>query len=342
VGGLTDSTAGPSRERRAITAAALGICVTALVWVGQAPPGSIATDWLNIWVGAHAMIHGQSPYRAAEEAFQAGRLVAPLYYPATATALTAPLGLLSPRLSGALWSGSGLALLAFVLTRRGWWGLAALASVPVVGAVLLGQWSPWLSAAAGLPALTLVWVAKPNIGLAMFAGWPSRRAVIGAALLVLVSVAVAPTWPREWLSTVSEAPQYLSPLFRPGGILLLFAWLRWRLPEARMLGALSIVPHTTNLYEMVPLFLIPRRPVELGVLVIGTYVAQMLTHVPASVGGGRPEAAAAFLAANWPVYLACCYLPSLIMVLRRSSPRPIPEQYTQSAADERSQGPRLG
>lgn len=275
---------------------------------------------MNIWVGARAMLHGQSPYPAALEAFHAGELVAPLYYPATATALTAPLALLSPRLSGALWSGCGVALLTYVLTRHGWWGLAALASAPVLGAMLLGQWSPWLTAAAALPSLAFVWAAKPNIGLAMFAGWPSRRAAIGAALLVLVSLAIAPTWPREWVATIGGTPQYLAPVFRPGGLLLLLAWIQWREPEARMLATLAVLPHTTNLYEMVPLFLIPRRPIELGVLMGGTYLAQMLTHVPASVGGGRPEAAAAFLAANWPVYLACCYIPSLIMVLHRSPP----------------------
>jgi hypothetical protein len=302
------------------------------MWVGQEPPAPIATDWLNIWVGARAMIHGQSPYHAALEEFHAGRLVAPLYYPATATALTGPLALLSPRLSGALWSGCGLALLAYALTRRGWWGLAALASAPVIGAVLLGQWSPWLTAAAALPSLAFIWAAKPNIGLAMFVGWPSRRAAIGAVLLLLVSLAMAPTWPREWLATIGAAPQYVAPVFRPGGVLLLLAWMRWREPEARLLGTLAVLPHTTNLYEMVPLFLIPQRAVELGVLMTGTYLAHMLTQVPASVGGGRPEAAAAFLETNWPVYLACCYIPSLIMLLRRPPPPSVTEEDTASAS----------
>ncbi len=313
-----------------MVAAAIGICVTALVWVGQAPPEAIATDWLNIWVGARAMVHGQSPYGAALEAFHQGRLVAPLYYPATATAVTAPLGLLSPRLSGALWSGCGVALLTYAVTRRAWWGLAVLVSAPVLGAVLLGQWSPWLTAAAALPSLGFIWAAKPNVGLAMFAGWPSRRAAIGAVLLLLVSLAIAPTWPREWLATISAAPQYLAPVFRPGGVLLLLAWIRWREPEARMLGALALLPHTTNLYEMVPLFLIPRHPIELGLLMTGTYVAQILTHVPEHVAGARPDAAAAFLTANWPVYLACCYIPSLIVILRRS-PISVAQQFSASA-----------
>jgi hypothetical protein len=219
-----------------------------------------------------------------------------------------------------LWSGAGVALLAYVFTRRGWWGLAALASAPVIGAVLLGQWSPWLTAAAALPSLGFLWAAKPNLGLAMFAGWPSRRAAIGAVLLVFISLLMLPTWPREWLSTIDGAPHYVAPVLRPGGLLLLLAWIRWREPEARMLGSLAMLPHTTNLYEMVPLFLIPRRPLELGILMTGTYVAQMLTHVPASVSGSRPEAAAAFLTVNWPLYLVCCYIPSLIIVLRRSEP----------------------
>ena len=50
-----------------------------------------------------------------------------------------------------------------------------------------------------------------------------------------------------------------------GGPLILLALLRWRRPEARLLVALGCIPHTTMLYEALPLFLVARRWQE-GVL----------------------------------------------------------------------------
>lgn len=305
----------PSTRRRALVALTLAALTTTLVWVGQAPPASIASDWLNIWVGARAMAHGHSPYPAADSAFRAGTLVAPLYYPATATAIAAPLGLLSARGSAALWAGLSVGLLAFALTRAHWWRLGALASMPTLGAVLLGQWSPALTAAASLPWLGFLWAAKPNIGLALAVGYPSRRALLGITAVLAVSLAVVPTWPLEWLATIRGTPQYLAPWQRPFGWLLLLAWLRWRTPEGRMLGSLALLPHTTNLYEMVPLLLIPRRPWELAALWLGTAAAHTLTVLPPATKDA-PAVAAAFLAANWATYLWLCYLPALLLVLR--------------------------
>ena len=47
------------------------------------------------------------------------------------------------------------------------------------------------------------------------------------------------------------------PLLYWGGPLMLLALLRWRRPEARLLAALSCVPHTPELYESLYLFLVP-------------------------------------------------------------------------------------
>jgi hypothetical protein len=86
-----------------------------------------------------------------------------------------------------------------------------------------------------------------------------------------------------------------------------------------MLGALGLLPHTTALYEMVPLLLIPRRPLELVIVIILGYVAQWMTYVPPADVPGLPMAdlAANWLSANWMPFLVLCYLPALLLVLAR-------------------------
>jgi hypothetical protein len=294
---------------------AIGIALAAslIVWIGNAPPAAW-TDWDAIWVGAGGVLHGQSPYQAVDSTIRAGKLTYPLYYPATAPVLLAPLGVLPLRLAIAIFSGLGLGLLA--LSMRDHWRLGMLLSAPVVHAVLLGQWSPWLTAAIGLPWLGFVWVAKPSIGLALFAGWPSRRAAIGCALLLAVSLIFFLHWPDEWFHAIHEAPQYLAPIQRPFGWLLLLAWFRWREPEARLLGALALIPHTTVLHEMLYPMLVARTPRQLlGLIVLG-YAAAYLVYTRTSYG---PSDVPQMLAEQWPYFLALGYAPALALLLTRSN-----------------------
>jgi hypothetical protein len=305
--------------RELIAAIAIGLVVGYLVWVGEGPPSPPRTDWDYFWVAARAVVHGQDPYAGVAAEVKAGRLDVPLYYPATAPLILTPLGALSRRLAFALWAGGGIGLLAFALARQGMWRLWGLISAPVLVATFQGQWSTWLTAGAMLPWLGFVWAAKPSIGLALFAGWPSRRAVIGVALVVLLSLVVVPGWIAEWLDVIRGAPHYLAPVQRPWGFLLLLAFLRWRRPEARMLGALALIPHTTNPYDMVPLLLIPQTRLELAAFMGLGYVAQALIKAPARVLPYEPpDLAVRWLAMNWMTFLVLVYLPCLLMVLRRS------------------------
>lgn len=58
---------------------------------------------------------------------------------------------------------------------------------------------------------------------------PKKQGAGGPPLLL-------PHWPVDWLDALRGAPHYAPPVQRPGGFLLLLAFLRWRQPEARMLG----------------------------------------------------------------------------------------------------------
>jgi hypothetical protein len=91
----------------------------------------------------------------------------------------------------------------------------------------------------------------------------------------------------------------------------LLAGLRWKTPEGRLLVALSLVPQNSLPYDLVPLTLIPRNAIQMGVFVVGSWLA---------VGalGSSLELAdlAAITAKIWPVMLGAVYLPMLYFVLR--------------------------
>ena len=88
-------------------ATAVAIVTFAFVWVGQAPPG-VPSDWDFYYLGARGIIHGINPYRAVEAAIQRGQVKLPLFYPATAPLLLAPLGALPSRLGVSLFSAGGM------------------------------------------------------------------------------------------------------------------------------------------------------------------------------------------------------------------------------------------
>jgi len=266
-------------------------------------------DFDYLWTAGHAVWNGNDPYAAVRQAMEHGILRYPFYYPGTAAVLMAPFGALPHRFAVATFTALGMALLA--LSVSGWrrW---ILVSAPALEAVLTGQWSPWLTAAVGLPQLGAVWVAKPTIGIALFAGWPTRWAIAGGSAVLAISLVLLPHWPAEWLSAVRATPQYKAPFQRPGGVLLLLALIRWRRPEARMLALLALVPHTTMVYEQLPLLLIPRTGKMFGMLLGLSYVAALLVYTRAIFG----PSVAGTLDRQWPYFLLLVYLPALLMVLR--------------------------
>jgi hypothetical protein len=296
---------------------AVGVFTFVLVWEGHSPPDSPA-DFDYFWTAGKAVLHGTDPYLAVREAVRQGMLKRPLYYPATAAVITAPFGALPHRFAVALFTAIGMGLLSWSVEAGPPWRRWIVVSGPALQNVLLGQWSPWLTAAVGLPYLGIVWSAKPSVGLALFAGWPSRWALFGGLAVLLVSLAILPHWPAEWIQELRHAPHYLAPVQRPGGVLLLLAFLRWRRPEARMLGVLACVPHTAGLYETLPLLLVPQSRRSFAVLMALEYLAAFLAYFlyqPHNLGG--------MLDAGWGYLLILIYLPCLLMVLL-STPTPPP------------------
>jgi hypothetical protein len=303
----------PGKLSRLAFAAVLGLITAAYADLFWSHPRPRPSDFTQPWAAARMFAQGQNPYdligpgRAFEHQF-------PLIYPATAAIVAMPFAWAPPRLADALFIGCGAALLAWSLTRRTLANpqLWVFASFAMMVAAQTVQWSPWLTAAALTPWLGFLLAAKPSIGLAMLAAYPSRSAILGAAALALLSVAIWPWWVPAWIEGLPSATHMSAPIMRWGGPLILIALLKWRRSDARLLVALACVPQTPVLYEVVPLFLLVRTFREAALLVVLTGIAGKTVDVISYGTAYDP-----WMAVNgqWMVWLV--YLPCTAMVLCR-------------------------
>jgi hypothetical protein len=154
-------------------------------------------------------------------------------------------------------------------------------------------------------------VLKPNIGLAATLAKPTRIGILGGAALLIGTLVIQPTWPRQWLDNLHSMPPHPAPIFIPGGALILVAALRWRRPEARLLVTMACVPQLMYFADQLPLWLVPRTRREtllLSATSIVAWAAALLIIIPAD---GSPALTGA------PYVLVGVYLPAVVMVLRR-------------------------
>jgi hypothetical protein len=268
-------------------------------------PGVIS-DWDPTWVATKALLRGDSPYAAIQ--------VPPwpnwLLYPLPALLFTVPFTYLPLWIARAVFAALGAAAFTFVVTRKGRWTLYFLLSGAMLWSWLDVQWPPLLIAAALTPAFSWILVVKPTVGFALWVAYPNRKAVFGGLVLVAISVLVRPGWITEWLASVARTP-HQSNLLRPGGFLLLLGLLRWRRPEGRLLAALSLIPQTTALYEVLPLALLSENRLQAAMFAALT----MLAHLLFQLGPQGPWPVGAKY--QWWVLLILVYLPALALVLAR-------------------------
>jgi hypothetical protein len=302
-----------SRQRYAFVAVT-GL-VTALYVVHlRLPHPERLSDLAQVLVGARAWLHGGNPYQAVQ-AWAAWPF--PLLYPFTAVIAAAPLTVFPTWAAEALFAGCSTALLAWGLTHdpRDYPKLLVFTSAPFIHGVVLNQWSPLLAGAVLVPWAGFVLACKPNIGLALLIAFPRFATAASAAALAALSFLLWPGWAADWRTALAGAPNAVSVIGLPGGVLLLLAAIRWRRPEARLLLAMSVVPHTTLPYEALPLFLIPRTWTEAWVLWAGSAAALLGQSVT-----GPYASQMAWVRAGGAWLLCCAYLPCLVFVLRRSAP----------------------
>jgi hypothetical protein len=281
-------------------------------------------DAVQLRIAARALLSGSDPYAAVP----AGGFPFELYYPFPAVLLAVPFAAMSDAVARVSWAA--LTGAAFAWGVRGSTRVAALSATFVV-CLVLGQFAPAMMAVAGLPWLGFLLAAKPSIGLALFAAYPSRKALISGAVFVAISLALLPDWPLRWFEALGTMPQH-APVVMPGGAILLLGFLRWRTPAGRLIGTLALVPH--GAYDAVVLFLACKSLREGLVLAVlswaGAFASGWLwPHTPE---GGMPHAG------RWLVALVTLYLPALWLVLRQSANASPTEA---SPLGDRSQADRL-
>jgi hypothetical protein len=272
------------------------------------------TDFDQLWYAGEALRDGRDPYQAIAQ----GSSPYPLYYPLPAVLLAVPFSLLPLPFARIAWDLAVGWTFALALSTRGSGSLLMLASGAYVHAMVRGQVTPLLVAAVIIVPLGWLLALKPNIGVAMWAAFPSRRAALQGAGVVLVSLAFMPEWPRAMWEAIQVNSGHLKPpVLQPFGWLLLLGALRWRTAEGRLLVALALVPQNLLPYEATVLCLIPRTSREMSTLVVGTWIPVVaLMAQPVRV----PLDLALLGRAVWPYLLLSVYLPMLYLVLRRRQP----------------------
>lgn len=169
------------------------------------------------------------------------------------------------------------------------------------------------------PMLGFVYAAKPNVGLALWGARPSRVPVAGCVALLATSFAVDPGWLMHWLRASPLAEHLRPAVGYSWGWLLPLAAVRWRRADGRLLLLLALIPQTLAEYAALPLFLVTDSLAEAMVLLVGTYAVAYYVHFahPANTDMG-------YIAASGQAMVIACYLPCLVMVLRRPNEGAVP------------------
>jgi hypothetical protein len=309
----------PAKSKRVLVS--LGAAVWGVFWLMRdiLVEHSQLTDFDQVWYAARAVLDGQSPYAVIGP----GRpfpLEFDFYYPLPAALVALPLGFLSLQAARIAFVAVSSALFSWVFLGAGWFRWPALLSMSFMISAAAAQWTPLLIVATLWPPLAWLWVAKPNVALAMSpAGSRQQRVVaaIGGAILLLVSFGVQPSWVADWLGAIGRSTHF-QPLVlhvTRGGPLLLLALLRWRRKEAWLLLAFAIIPHSVTIYETLALFLITRNRQEALMLAICTGVAFLWQ------GTIHEATFAAYLPKLADVVLVSVYMPALALVLRLPNER---------------------
>ena len=310
-------------------ALALGVALIAagLSWAFWSSPQGLPSDLAQVWAATHSLLQGQNPY----DAIGPGRTFDwpyPLLYPLTAVVALIPLAPLPLRLVDPVFTGLGFGLFAWAVTRQGLLtpALVSLVSVAAILTLKTSQWSLLLTGAALVPTCGFLLIAKPTIGLALFAAYPHWKTALGCGVLLLASLFIRPSWLIDWRSTFASAPHVVAPVMQWGGPLLLLSAFKWRRPEARLLLGLACVPHTPSPMDTIPLYLIPQTWFQAWVL-WGLGFLAFIGHHESGPYLTRTESYAG--AAQWDVALV--YLPCLVAVLARPNVMPVTTQHGSEA-----------
>jgi hypothetical protein len=311
----------PPTNARILVALAIAMASAAFA-ASQFVHGRPHSDFGMLWYAARTLLHGQDPYSVIGPGKEFN-YDWPLIYPNTAVVAVLPFTLLSERWATAAFTGLSSWLLAFGITRDGWYRIPLFASVAYISAAQLGQWSMLFTAALFLPFLTFFSAAKPQDALYVLAAAVSRRsykfAALGTAVLLALAFALYPQWLFTWFGAISRTSGMEPLIIRMGGPLVLLVLLRWRRPESWLVLTLAALPRSWGWYNTLPLFAVPRSFGEsvflAGTTMFGAWYADNFLD-PTTAGG--------LIASVGNVIVLTMYLPVTLMILRKKNEGPPP------------------
>jgi hypothetical protein len=276
------------------------------------------SDFSVLWTAMKLVQNGQNPYV----------MIGPdlgydyeFHYPLTSAIAAYPLTLLPERVADVVFVFAASFLVAFGALKDDWNRIWIFLSAAFVDNAKAAQLAPLIAAVYYIPATAFLLPVKPSIGASLLFTWNrARYAIPSGLILLLISILVFPGWISEWLRTTAHSWEYTSPITRAGGFLMILALLRWRTTEGKFLFLLSLIPQVSGWYEAFLPMLVGRTKREYQVLSMASSIGYcLLLLMVASV----PEKQVPTLQIG-RLIVAWCYLPALIVVLRRPDRGPMP------------------
>jgi hypothetical protein len=290
------------------------------------------SDFSVIWYAARALVDGGNPYLLIGP----GRPIPfdwELHYPATTLVAAAPLSFFPEPVADFVFVfGSGF-LLAYGALKQNLNRIWIFLSAAYVVNAKSAQWSALMASGFFLPFAAMFLVLKPSDGLAILCGAPRRWWIIAgitAAALTTISFIMLPSWPRYWIASVTGTGEFVSPVRRAGGFLLLLALLRWKTREGRFLLALSLIPQVQSWYSGLLPLLVARSKRENQILSLMSSLGYVLM-IPLAKMSATHEIST-FTVGD--LMIAFCYLPALIVVLRQ------PNEFPTASSAKHPQSPQ--
>ncbi len=224
-------------------------------------------------------------------------------YPLPAALFGLPFIYLKGEIAGGIFYGASSALLAFALMRDGYHRLLIFLAYPYWAGILTAQWSPLIMAGALLPIALPAVIAKPQLGLPISLAYPNRRGFLACLVIALLSLAVAPRWPLNWVAALGQYQHFIPLLIFPGPLLVL-AIFRWRKRDSVLLLSMALMPQRW-FYDTLILWLIPKTRRTIVWTAFFSWGAGIWRwyNIPRNVSQvGR-----------WTIW--CIYIPMLLVVL---------------------------
>lgn len=244
-------------KKRLVASLIVAVLSALVTWAAQtyvtAWPGG---DFSQSILAARDLLAGLDPYARRPDSYW-------VPYPLPAAFVALPFSFCAMTIGAALFMGVSAGLLAFGLTRDGNFDrLLIFDAMPFWFALVWAQWTPFIMAAAFIPALLPVVLIKPQIALPVALTRLTRIGIYCCIAVGLLSLAIYPTWPLVWLSQIGQYQKFFPILSLPFGPFLLLALLRWRDKDARLLLLAALMPQRM-FYDAFILWLIPKTKREM-------------------------------------------------------------------------------